>query len=378
MEIASEEETKVVEYAYDGLGNRIARTEYEIEEGTMSEKKTTEYVNDISSPISQVLQTMDEKGKTDTFIYGLQRIAKVNDKSKADYYLYDGLGSVTGLTNAKGALTTKYSYNEFGIPSASSKFGQGGERSNTYGYTGEDFDQTTGLLYLRARYYSPEIGRFVSQDPLPGSLIAPRTQNRYAYVLNNPLNYIDPTGLGPKTGAGASKRFSASFVADIVGMLILESAIKGTVTGGGSDLIITPDLDLKSIAISTSNASYEIGTYGRFGATSNGLTSDSGFNITGRGSISGGWFGSYYYVSAERSVSFDQGSLNISYTASLTLYMNSWTPLYAAEGAILVGAGAAAVAPEVKALFVVLKEFVTGVLNPGPWQTPVPAPAPGM
>ncbi|MCL5292151.1 MAG: RHS repeat-associated core domain-containing protein [Actinobacteria bacterium] len=167
----------------------------------MSEKKTAEYINDPSRPVSQVLQTVDEKGKTDTFIFGLQRIAKVNDKSraydeaKADYYLYDALGSVTGLTNEKGALTAKYSYNEFGIPTASSKFGQGGERSNTYGYTGEDFDQTTGLLYLRARYYSPETGRFIRQDPTPNVFGKTTSQNRYVYVDNNPLAYIDPLGL---------------------------------------------------------------------------------------------------------------------------------------------------------------------------------------
>ncbi|MCL5292145.1 MAG: hypothetical protein M1548_06405 [Actinobacteria bacterium] len=70
-------------------------------------------------------------------------------------------GSITGLASEQGSLTAKCSYNEFGVPTYSSKFGQGGERSSTFGYTGEDFDQTTGLLYLRARYYSPEIGRFI-------------------------------------------------------------------------------------------------------------------------------------------------------------------------------------------------------------------------
>jgi len=51
-----------------------------------------------------------------------------------------------------------------------------------------------GLVYLRARYYDPDLGRFVSKDPVLGSLGIPQTLNRYAYVVNNPLKYTDPTG----------------------------------------------------------------------------------------------------------------------------------------------------------------------------------------
>src|SRR3989304_1368236 len=56
-------------------------------------------------------------------------------------------------------------------------------------YTCEQVDADSGMYYLRARYYDPSIGRFLSQDPLPGG-------NLYAYVGNNPVNRIDPTGLG--------------------------------------------------------------------------------------------------------------------------------------------------------------------------------------
>jgi RHS repeat-associated protein len=65
-------------------------------------------------------------------------------------------------------LTAKYSYDEFGTPSSSSQFGLGGRRENTFGFTGEDYDEITHLLYLRARYYASEVGRFISLDTTVG------------------------------------------------------------------------------------------------------------------------------------------------------------------------------------------------------------------
>src|SRR5690606_20003110 len=60
----------------------------------------------------------------------------------------------------------------------------------TYGYTGREPD-ATGLVYYRARYYDPSIGRFTARDPV-GYLDG---LNRYAYVGNNPINFTDPNGL---------------------------------------------------------------------------------------------------------------------------------------------------------------------------------------
>ncbi|NIN67211.1 MAG: hypothetical protein GTO63_21430, partial [Anaerolineae bacterium] len=66
-------------------------------------------------------------------------------------------------------------------------------------FTGEAWDAGVELLYLRARYYQPETGRFITKDPRPGSVWRPDTLNPYVYVGNNPANYRDPTGLqGPE------------------------------------------------------------------------------------------------------------------------------------------------------------------------------------
>jgi RHS repeat-associated protein len=64
-----------------------------------------------------------------------------------------------------------------------------------YKFTGEAVDPNTNLLFLRARYYDPSLGRFISRDKLPGSLELPRSRNAYQYSLSNPSTMWDRTGL---------------------------------------------------------------------------------------------------------------------------------------------------------------------------------------
>jgi RHS repeat-associated protein len=71
----------------------------------------------------------------------------------------------------------------------------GGDGSNPYQFTGEAWDAEVELLYLRARYYQPEVGRFVTKDPWAGDVWRPGTLNRYVYVRSNPVNVADPSGL---------------------------------------------------------------------------------------------------------------------------------------------------------------------------------------
>ena len=104
------------------------------------------------------------------------------------YYQADGLGSLTSLSNASGALASTYTYDSFGNLVASS-----GSLVNSFRYTGREFDTETGLYYYRARYYDPTAGRFISEDPITftGGI------NFYRYVRNNPVNLVDPFGLNP-------------------------------------------------------------------------------------------------------------------------------------------------------------------------------------
>ncbi len=99
--------------------------------------------------------------------------------------MQDHLGSTVGLSNAGGAVSESNSYDSFGNP-ANPDF------SSRYQFTGREFDGAAGLQYSRARWYDPNIGRFISEDPIGfgGGDI-----NLYGYASNNPLNFSDPFGL---------------------------------------------------------------------------------------------------------------------------------------------------------------------------------------
>ncbi|HEY1471032.1 MAG TPA: RHS repeat-associated core domain-containing protein [Candidatus Acidoferrum sp.] len=103
----------------------------------------------------------------------------------SSYYQTDGLGSVTSLSNSSGTLANTYTYDSFGNTTSSS-----GSLTNSFQYTGREFDSETALYYMRARYFDPKTGRFLSEDPL--QFVA--GINFYPYALNAPVNLRDPSG----------------------------------------------------------------------------------------------------------------------------------------------------------------------------------------
>ena len=94
---------------------------------------------------------------------------------------------MTALTGHNGDTEQTVVYGPFG-----EQIGTSGTSPNVLGYTGRELDSETGLYYYRARYYDPEIGRFLSEDPLG---FEAGDVNFYAYVSNNPINFNDPMGL---------------------------------------------------------------------------------------------------------------------------------------------------------------------------------------
>jgi len=102
------------------------------------------------------------------------------------YYHADGLGSITSLSNAAGALAQTYTYDSFGNQTASS-----GSLTNPFRFTGREFDAETSLYFYRSRYYDATLGRFISED-VERFNAGP---NFYNYVLGSPLNWVDPLGL---------------------------------------------------------------------------------------------------------------------------------------------------------------------------------------
>jgi RHS repeat-associated protein len=128
-------------------------------------------------------------GQEASYVYGpAGKIAK-HVNSTTDFYHTDHLGSTRLITDENGDVLTTVEYNPFGEDTIT------GEKES-FSYTGKEKD-SSGLYYYGARYYDPEIGRFISRDPVRGRKITPQTLNPYSYCLNNPLKYIDPDGRDP-------------------------------------------------------------------------------------------------------------------------------------------------------------------------------------
>lgn len=171
-------------YKYDPLGRRIDKT--------VNGTSTTFFYDG-----DQVIAEYDGAGNLiKKYIYGtgidepicLNVIASGSEAIY--YYHYDGLGSVTNLTDSSGATAESYSYDVFGKPNTTSSIG------NTRMFTGREYDAETGLYYYRARYYSPTTGRFLQRDLWPTPLTNPSSLvNRYLYCENAPVNWVDPLGL---------------------------------------------------------------------------------------------------------------------------------------------------------------------------------------
>jgi RHS repeat-associated protein len=161
-------------FAYDAHGRRTHKTAG----GT-----TTGYVYDGEN----VIQELSGMTPTANLLTGLgvDETLTRTDLANTSNVLTDALGSTVALTDASRSVTKEYSYEPFG-KATSTGLGNG----ITAQYTGRENDGT-GLQYSRARYYSPELQRFISQDPIE---FAGGDINLFAYTGNSPTNFTDPTG----------------------------------------------------------------------------------------------------------------------------------------------------------------------------------------
>jgi len=167
-----------VTMVYDGDGNRVSKTAGGV---------TTVYLVDEANPtgLAQVVEEIAGGAVKTRYLYGLERIGQTQVASgTTSFYGYDGHGDVRYLTDVAGKVTDTYDYDAFG-----NVVGSTGATANVYRYQGEAFDSETGLYYLRARYYDPVAGRFLSADPL-----ADQGEHPYTYAGADPVNGHDPTG----------------------------------------------------------------------------------------------------------------------------------------------------------------------------------------
>ncbi|MGE5329027.1 MAG: RHS repeat-associated core domain-containing protein [Deltaproteobacteria bacterium] len=159
-------------------------------------KKEYNYINDVTSPYNNVLMVEEEKDKSQRYTYGLDAISvdTLSKKAQTMYYLQDEIGSPVRLTDEKGKTKVVYSYDAFGKPLPVTMISELKCRDNIFGFTGYQHDMATGLMYAQARYYMPEVGRFVSEDSYKGLVTDPQSLNWYVYCANNPLVFVDPSG----------------------------------------------------------------------------------------------------------------------------------------------------------------------------------------
>jgi RHS repeat-associated protein len=148
----------------------------------------TEYMQDVAADLPVVLQeTTGADGNV--YIYGNDLTTRFDASGNPAYYHHDALGSVRAMSNNGGQRTDAYQYATFGGVREHS-----GSATQPFQFTGEPTDPSTSLIYLRARYYDPQLGRFISPDFFPGFATDPQSANPYPYTQNNPIIYTDPEG----------------------------------------------------------------------------------------------------------------------------------------------------------------------------------------
>ncbi len=172
--------SEITSYAYFSDGSRIRRT---------ASGSATYSLHDFSS-LNGILAEYDSSGAmVARYVHGpgFDEPLAMYRGGAWYYYHVDGLGSVTMLTRSDKTIANSYVYDDFGAFRSRTE-----AVTNYYAFTGREYDFAVDLIFYRARYYDPLIGRFLTRDPagmVDGA-------NLYAYVGNNPVNHVDPSGLG--------------------------------------------------------------------------------------------------------------------------------------------------------------------------------------
>ena len=280
----------MVECQYDAFGRRI--TQQTIQGGHTT---TTDYYYDGEDIILQV----KDDGTTSTttqYVHGPgidEPLAMIQDGTRYFYHA-DGLGSIVALTDSNKQIVQRDSYDTFGMLTSV----QNPEFNNSYTYTAREWDRELGLYYYRARYYDPMEGRFISKDPIAiGGNIYTQGVNAsffqyvsavttpYLYTENNPVNWIDPSGLIKWGLGGVVGPISVSWYSDQPTKTTVE-AVTNLELGGG--LMICFDNPFKDDCDPPPKLPFTINTGGKWA----GISTDNKTICIKLGPAKGLWPGS--------------------------------------------------------------------------------------
>ena len=150
----------------------------------------TKYLYDTNCRLSRLLMKTTN-GVVTKYLYGVDLIGEQTSNGFKTYH-YDNRGSVVAMVDAYGIVTDTFEYDTYGKVTQHI-----GSSDTIFRYNGRDGVVTdeNGLIYMRARYYSPAMRRFINADIIPGELSNAITLNRYAYANGNPVSNVDPFGL---------------------------------------------------------------------------------------------------------------------------------------------------------------------------------------
>jgi len=175
-QVTSSVPSYTVTYGYDGLGRRVRKTV----NGT-----ATRYLVQGDRVLVELDNSWLPAAKY-SYYPGVDRPHAMVRAGKRYYFAQDGQGNVTGLLDSVGTVVQQYDYTPYGEALAGS-----GSVVNPYQYKGREWDAEARLYFMRARYYDPKLGRFVSEDPigLAGGI------NPTSFVGSEPVNRSDPSGM---------------------------------------------------------------------------------------------------------------------------------------------------------------------------------------